>query len=155
DPRSYLWLIPALPLLASVLIGVFGKTVLKARSDVVCIGAALASCVLSFLALFAVAGTTSPIASRVEYTWFAAGNVNIGFSLQIDGLTAIMLVTVTFIGSLIAIYSAGYMHGDPGYPRFFAAISLFLFSMTLLVSANNFILFFAAWEGVGLCSYLL
>ena len=88
-------------------------------------------------------------------TWFQIGNVNVQFSIRVDGLSAIMLTTVTFIGTLIAIYSVGYMHGDPGYPRFFALISLFLFSMTGLVLANNFILLYAFWEGVGLCSYLL
>ena len=66
-----------------------------------------------------------------------------------------MLVTVTFIGTLIAIYSVGYMHGDAGYPRFFAEVSLFIFSMTGLVLADNFLLLYACWEGVGLCSYLL
>ncbi len=66
-----------------------------------------------------------------------------------------MLVTVTFVGGLIAIYSAGYMRGDPGYPRFFAEIALFIFSMTGLVLASNFLLLYAFWEGVGLCSYLL
>ena len=66
-----------------------------------------------------------------------------------------MLVTVTFIGTLIAIFAVGYMHGDEGYPRFFAAVALFIAAMTILVSANNFILLFAGWEGVGLCSYLL
>src|SRR5205085_796612 len=65
------------------------------------------------------------------------------------------LVTVTFIGTLIAIYSAGYMHGDRGYARYFAEISLFIFSMTGLVLADNFLLLYAFWEGVGLCSYLL
>src|SRR5207253_2309336 len=81
--------------------------------------------------------------------------VDVGFSLRADALTAIMLVMVTFIGSLIAIYAAGYMHGDPGYPRFFAEVALFLFSMTGLVLANNFILLYAFWEGVGVCSFLL
>ena len=77
------------------------------------------------------------------------------FSLRADALTAIMLVMVTFIGTLIAIYSVGYMHGDPGYPRFFAEVSLFIFSMTLLVLADNLFILYAGWEGVGLCSYLL
>src|SRR5262249_13579626 len=72
-----------------------------------------------------------------------------------DGLSAFMLVTVTFVGSFIAIYSVGYMHGDPGYPRFFAEVALFIFSMTGLVLADNFILVYAFWEGVGVCSYLL
>src|SRR5439155_23471445 len=82
-------------------------------------------------------------------------SIDIGFTLRADGLTAIMLVVVTFVGSLIAIYSVGYMHGDQGYARYFAEIALFIFSMTGLVLASNFILLYAFWEGVGLCSYLL
>src|SRR5947207_2362888 len=70
-------------------------------------------------------------------------------------LTAIMLCMVTFVATLIAIYSAGYMHGDPGYPRFFTYISLFAFSMTMLVSVSNFVLLYVFWEAVGVCSYLL
>jgi NADH-quinone oxidoreductase subunit L len=89
------------------------------------------------------------------YTWFRAGGVDVGVTFRADALTAIMLVTVTLISSLIVVYSVGYMHGDPGYPRFFAEIALFVFSMTGLVLANNFILLYAFWEGVGLCSYLL
>src|SRR5439155_13002809 len=96
-----------------------------------------------------------PVSSVRYYTWFQAGDVDVGFALRADPLTAIMLVTVTFIGTLIAIFAAGYMHGDPGYPRFFAEIALFIFSMTGLVLASNFILLYAFWEGVGLCSYLL
>jgi NADH-quinone oxidoreductase subunit L len=107
--------------------------------------------------LFSVTGRNAESIPVIEQycTWFQAGDVNVGFTFRADGLTAIMLVTVTFIGSLIAIYSVGYMHGDPGYPRFFAEIALFLFAMTGLVLADNFILLYAFWEGVGLCSYLL
>src|SRR5262249_829067 len=94
-----------------------------------------------------------------RYTWFQVGNVDVTFSLQADGLTALMLVTVTFVSSLIAIYSIGYMSHErehnEGYSRFFAEIALFVFSMTGLVLADNFILLYAFWEGVGLCSYLL
>src|SRR5262249_18416717 len=82
-------------------------------------------------------------------------DVRLHFGLQADGLTLVMLSTVTFVGSLIAIYSAGYMHGDEGYSRFFALVSLFLFSMTGLVLASNLVLLYAFWEGVGVCSYLL
>ena len=78
-----------------------------------------------------------------------------GFTLRADALTAMMLVMVTFIGSWIAIYSIGYMHGEAGYPRFFAAMALFIASMTGLVLADNYILLYGCWEGVGLCSYLL
>ncbi len=88
-------------------------------------------------------------------TGLSFGDFKVRFGIQADGLTPVMLSTVTFVGTLIAIYAVGYMHGDEGYPRFFAVVSLFLFSMTGLVLANNFILLYAFWEGVGLCSYLL
>ena len=79
----------------------------------------------------------------------------IDVTLRADPLTAIMLAIVTFISSLVAIYSIGYMHGDRGYWRFFTYIGLFVFSMTMLVSASNFVLLYVFWEAVGLCSYLL
>ena len=75
--------------------------------------------------------------------------------LRADSLTAIMLGMVTFISTLVVIYASGYMHGDPGYWRFFAYVALFVFSMTMLVSVSNFVLLYVFWEAVGLCSYLL
>jgi NADH-quinone oxidoreductase subunit L len=153
DPTGYLWLIPGLPLAASIVIGFLGPRWLRDRSHVPCIVATLASCLLSVLVLIYVAQHQYRIAPY--YIWFQTGNVEVGFTLRADALTAIMLVTVTFIGSLIAIYSAGYMHGDPGYARYFAEIALFIFSMTGLVLADNLLLLYAFWEGVGLCSYLL
>jgi NADH-quinone oxidoreductase subunit L len=80
---------------------------------------------------------------------------DIGVTLRADTLTAIMLSMVTFVSTLVAIYAAGYMHGDPGYWRFFAYIGLFVFSMTMLVSVSNFVLLYVFWEAVGVCSYLL
>ena len=153
--NELLWLIPALPLLGAVLILIGGKW-LKEQAHWPCILGAVAACVVAIIVYSQVAANTSSEAlhtSRV--TWFQAGDVDISITLRADGLTAIMLVMVTFIGSLVAIYSIGYMHHDPGYPRFFAEVSLFLFSMTGLVLADNFILLYAFWEGVGLCSYLL
>jgi NADH-quinone oxidoreductase subunit L len=182
---DYLWLIPALPLLASALtalIAFLGPPALRRQAHWPCILGAVGACVVSFFVLAAVSdlprlegesGERSPGAVerateehaqaapgaheyiKRSYTWIHAGEVDVGFELRADGLTAIMLVTVTFISSLIAIYSVGYMHGDEGYPRFFAEVALFIFSMTLLVLANNFLLLYAGWEGVGLCSYLL
>jgi NADH-quinone oxidoreductase subunit L len=152
-PGDYLWLIPALPLAASALTAFLGPRLLRGQSHWPCILAAAASCVLAFLVLLAVGDKQNTV--RQYYTWFAAGDVDVGFTLRADGLTAVMLVTVTFVGTLIAIYSAGYMHGDEGYARYFAEIALFLFSMTGLVLADNYILLYAFWEGVGVCSYLL
>jgi proton-translocating NADH-quinone oxidoreductase chain L len=88
-------------------------------------------------------------------TWFHAGLFHVTFSLGIDPLAAIMLTTVTFVATWIALFSAGYMHGEQGYTRYFAIMCLFVFFMCLLVLANNFFLLLTGWEGVGVCSYLL
>jgi NADH-quinone oxidoreductase subunit L len=150
---TVLWLIPCLPLAAAVLCTLMSQSRLGARyAHLPCILGAAGACVFAFVALLYIAPSQTP---SVGYTWFSIGDVNVGATLTLDGLSAIMLVTVTFIGTFIAVYSAGYMHDDPGYARFFAEVSLFLFSMTGLVLADNFILVYAFWEGVGVCSYLL
>jgi NADH-quinone oxidoreductase subunit L len=145
-----LLLIPLLPLAAAALIALLGYPLLKQYSHWPCIIAAALSCVLSVNIVL-----TGAAERVVYYDWFVIGDVSVRFALAADGLTAVMLCTVTFVGTLIALYSAGYMHGDPGYPRFFALVSLFLFSMTGLVMATNFLVLYAFWEGVGVCSYLL
>lgn len=153
DPASFIWLIPALPFLGSVLILLLGKTTLREHSHWPCILAAGVACLMAILAFLSVVQGHGN--HGFYLTWFTAGGVDVAFSLQVDGLTSLMLVMVTFIGTLIAIFSVGYMHGDPAYPRFFACVSGFLFFMTGLVLAKNFLLLYACWEGVGLCSYLL
>src|SRR5882724_9761774 len=152
DLGGYLWLIPALPLVASIVTAALGPRVLREQSHWPCILACIGSFILSVPLLLASYREYYP---APYFTWFHAGDVDVGFTLRADPLTGIMLVTVTGIGSLIAIYSAGYMHGDPGYSRYFAEIALFIFSMTGLVLADNLLLLYAFWEGVGLCSYLL
>jgi proton-translocating NADH-quinone oxidoreductase chain L len=177
-PYPPLILIPLLPLLAFILIACLGQRYLKQRSHWPCILSALGACGLSFWLLIAVAVNVYPRSEEFAhnareshrttenlFTWLnfgsaeiVAGNAEIfeiPFTLQADGLTSIMLIAITLVGSLIAIYSAGYMRGDLGYPRFFAIFSLFLFAMTGLVLADNFIVLYGFWEGVGLCSYLL
>ncbi len=161
---SYLWLIPALPLLAAGVIAFLGPRWLRGASHWPCVVAAGLACVLSLLVLLAVGqmapyGEGEVVGRHLDivkyYDWVRVGDVNLGLTLRADGLSAIMLVTVTFISTLIAIFSIGYMHDDPGYPRFFASVSLFIAAMTLLVLADNFLVLYAGWEGVGLCSYLL
>jgi NADH-quinone oxidoreductase subunit L len=152
DLGGYLWLIPALPLLASIVTAALGPRVLREQSHWPCILACIGSFILSVPLLLASYREYHP---APYFTWFHAGDVDVGFTLRADPLTGIMLVTVTGIVSLIAIYSAGYMHGDPGYARYFAEIALFIFSMTGLVLADNLLVLYAFWEGVGLCSYLL
>lgn len=100
------------------------------------------------------AGSAFPSDTGAEKV--AAGlDFDIGITLRVDALTSIMLVMVTLVSSLVAVYSIGYMHGDPGYWRFFAYVSLFVFSMTMLVSVSNFALLYVFWEAVGVCSYFL
>ena len=148
-----LLLIPLLPFVAAVVTVVLGYTVLRDKSHWPCVLGAAGACGLSFVLFFHIVGSGDVMSPY--YTWFEAGEVNIGFSLRADRLTSIMLLAITFVGTLIVIYSIGYMHGEEGYPRYFAAVSLFLCSMTGLVLANNFLVLYAFWEGVGLCSYLL
>jgi NADH-quinone oxidoreductase subunit L len=151
-----MWLIPALPLAASVATAFFGPRLLRQHSHWPCIVGAALAFLLSVVLLVEVVNGQKDITTY--YTWIrvpGVDGVDVGFTLRADGLTAIMLVTVTFIGTWIAIYSAGYMHGDPGYARYFAEVALFLFAMTGLVLADNFLVLYAFWEGVGLCSYLL
>jgi NADH-quinone oxidoreductase subunit L len=167
--QGLLTAIPALPLAAAVFITLFGPRLLRGRSHLPCILALAVSFVLAVLVFLFIHANAyepgkapgTPVSLETSYTWFQvkadAGEpgVNVGFTLRADALSATMLVMITFIGLLITIFSTGYMEGDPGYPRFFACMALFIFSMTLLVLADNLVLLFFGWEGVGLCSYLL
>jgi NADH-quinone oxidoreductase subunit L len=177
EVQNVLWLIPGLPLAASVITLCLGPRLLRQQSHWPCVLAVAASFLLSLgVCIGLIRGpqteahetglveqvaeapdspATAPPVAAIKVHWFQAGGVDISLSLRADTLTAMMLVTITFVGGLIAVYSIGYMSGDPGHARFFAEISLFIFSMTGLVLADNFILLYAFWEGVGLCSYLL
>jgi NADH-quinone oxidoreductase subunit L len=162
------WLIPLLPLAAAVVTAALGARFLHTASHWPCVLASLAAALLSLILLFTVvraesaAGSDRPSApaagvaatARV-YSWIDVGDFHVPIQLRVDPLTSLMLVMVTGVGSLIVIYSIGYMHGDPGTWRFFSYVALFLFAMTGLVLASNFLLLYAFWELVGLCSYLL
>jgi NADH-quinone oxidoreductase subunit L len=150
-----LWLIPGLPLAGAIVAGFLGPKYLRAQSHWPVILGSVASCAIVLWVLATLVGGSTDRVTAPAATWFQAGRVSVSYSISVDPLTAVMLTAVTFIGSLIVIYSVGYMHGDPGYPRFFAEVGLFLFSMCLLVMADNLLLLYAGWEGVGLCSYLL
>ncbi len=115
----------------------------------------MAGIVLAFLVSFGALFAASPEATTVAGRWLSISNLEIPIEFRVDGLTTMMLSMVTFVSSLVAVFAIGYMAGDPGYPRFFALIGLFVFSMTGLVLSNNYLLTYAFWEGVGVCSYLL
>ena len=158
---GYLWLVPLFPLLSFIII-VFLTRGLPKLSSIVCIISIFCSFLVAVWAMWSViVALTGPHASpesihlELTYTWFSAGNVGIPLGLVLDPLTAMMLLGVTFVSFLIQVYSTGYMHGDPGYSRYFAFMSLFTMSMLGLVLANNFVQLYITWELVGLCSYLL
>ena len=152
--ESYIWLIPVLPLAAFLITIIFGKWWIKEQAHWLPILAMMASFGLSIAAFVQIRGAEKPVVVDL-WQWFSVGSFHVPFGLQVDQLTAIMLLVVTGVGLLIFIYSKGYMHGDPGYYRFFAYLSLFAFSMLILVMANNYLLLYFGWEAVGLCSYYL
>lgn len=144
-------LIAALPLLAFVLIVFVGPRLGERASLIGVVGLGLSS-ILSIIALVAVASGHSIAAS---IPWISAGSLHINMGISIGPLEAVMLAMVSFISCFIEIYSIGYMHGDVRYNRFFAIVTLFVTAMLTAVMSDNFIMFFAAWEIMGLCSYLL
>jgi len=145
-------LIPLLPFAGFLIAGLFGK-ILKERAAYFPIAGVIGAFILSISAFADVVGGAK--LNENFYSWISVGTLTINVGFQIDQLTAVMLLVVTTLSSLIHIYSIGYMHGDKGYPRFFAYLALFTFFMLVLVMANNFLVMFVGWEGVGLCSYLL
>ncbi len=153
-----LWLIPLLPFLGFAINGLFGKRFSNTIVNVVAVGSVLLSflwVVKSLNALGAFSGGLEETHIEHYYTWFQSGSLNIGVDFAVDRLTAIMLMIVTGIGTLIHIYATGYMSHEGGYYRFFSYLNLFMFFMLVLVLGANFLLLFVGWEGVGLCSYLL
>ncbi|MEM9420067.1 MAG: NADH-quinone oxidoreductase subunit L [Planctomycetota bacterium] len=145
-------LIPWLPALAALLIAVIAlKDKLQKLAAPICAGAVGASFVIAMIVWMNLGGPET-----VDfYNWIAFGDFRLGMSYFLDPLTMVMLGVVCGVGCLIAIYATGYMKGDPGYWRFFTYVALFIFSMTTLVMADNLVLLFLGWEGVGACSYLL
>ncbi|MGA7669081.1 MAG: NADH-quinone oxidoreductase subunit L [Nitrolancea sp.] len=152
--EHWLFLIPLAPLVAAVVNFMFGRWIIKNFASWIASGAVALSFVLSLIVFFQIRSNDEVITQHL-YTWIPAGSFRIPVTLQVDQLTAIMLLVVTFVSLLVHVYSFGYMHGDPGYYRFFSYLPLFVFSMLMLVLADNYLLLFVFWEGVGLCSYLL
>src|SRR5476649_1114106 len=149
-----LWLIPILPLAGFLINGIFGRRFSKSLVNTVAIG----SVVLAFvwvLRVIAGMGDLNTALNEHYFTWIQSGALSIGCDLAVDRLTIVMLLVVTGIGSLIHVYSIGYMAHEGGYYRFFAYLNLFMFFMLVLVLGANYLILFVGWEGVGLASYLL
>lgn len=143
-----------LPLIGFLIAGLFGRLIGARASEIVTTTLLLISAALSWVAFVQVgfgSGTT-----RIQIaTWMASANLRVDWAFRIDTLTAVMLVVVNTVSSLVHLYSIGYMSEDPSRPRFFAYLSLFTFAMLMLVTADNLVQMFFGWEGVGLASYLL
>jgi NADH-quinone oxidoreductase subunit L len=144
-----------LPLLGFLIAGPFGWRIGDRPSEIVTTSLLFVSGALSWIVFFQVALGTAPASVSVLGNWFTSGALQADWSLRIDTLTAVMLVVVTTVSSLVHLYSIGYMRDDPGRPRFFAYLSLFTFTMLTLVTADNLVQMYFGWEGVGLASYLL
>ena len=149
------WLVPALPFVASVAIFAFGRRIRD--SGVVASAAVGASFVVSLILLFGLLGHASVDRTFVQHlwSWIHVGSFRADVNLRADPLSIVMALVVSGVGCLIHVYAIGYMRDDPRYDRFFAQLNLFVFFMLLLVLADNFLLLYVGWEGVGLCSYLL
>ncbi|QDF96619.1 NADH-quinone oxidoreductase subunit L [Azoarcus sp. DD4] len=153
DMQKLYLLVPLAPLAGAILAGLFGKLIGRAGAHVVTIlGVAVALVASVFIYQDVQAGNTF---NGTIYTWMSAGGINFEVGFQIDALTVMMMLVVTFVSLMVHIYTIGYMSEDPGYQRFFSYISLFTFSMLMLVMSNNFLQLFFGWEAVGLVSYLL
>jgi NADH-quinone oxidoreductase subunit L len=143
------------PLFAAIVAGLFGKQIGRAGAHWITILAVGLSFVLSCVVLKHLVFDGGQPENYTVYTWAVSEGLNMEVGFLVDRLTALMMVVVTFVSWMVHIYTIGYMHEDPGYQRFFSYISLFTFSMLMLVMSNNFLQLFFGWEAVGLVSYLL
>ena len=144
----------ALPLIASIISGFFGKFIGDRNSEIVTSSLVTISSILSVLVFYEVM-VNQYQDNIIIATWINSGSLDVNWSMKIDALSSVMLVVVTSVSALVHIYSIGYMSHDPHKPRFMAYLSLFTFAMLMLVTSDNFIQLFFGWEGVGLCSYFL
>jgi len=151
-----LWLIPFFPLLGSIINGLLGKRIGNEKV-IGTIGTAAigASFIVSCQYFFQLLGDSQKVHEAIIGSWMSVGNLQVDWGFLLDPLSALMIMVVSGVGSLIHLYSIGYMHGETGFYRYFAYLNLFCFSMLMLVLGNNALVMFIGWEGVGLCSYLL
>ncbi|MEO6407796.1 MAG: proton-conducting transporter membrane subunit, partial [Burkholderiaceae bacterium] len=152
--QNLLLAVPLAPLVGAVAAGFFGKAIGRAGAHTVTILGVLISFAISAMTLYSVVVDGARFNATV-YEWMLLGDLKMEIGFLVDGLTAMMMAVVTFVSLMVHVYTIGYMAEDPGYQRFFSYISLFTFSMLMLVMSNNFLQLFFGWEAVGLVSYLL
>jgi len=143
-----------LPLLASIISGFFGRKVGVTGSHIITCTSVITTTILATIAFFEVGLNNIPVSVKL-FRWIDSESLNVLWSFNFDSLTVSMLIPVLIVSSLVHVYSIGYMSHDPHNQRFFSYLSLFTFMMIILVTANNYLLMFVGWEGVGVCSYLL
>lgn len=143
-----------LPLLGSIAAGFFGRKIGVNGAQFITCSAVIITTMLAVIAFFEVGLNNIPVSIQV-FRWIDSESLNVSWGFHFDSLTVSMLIPVLIVSSLVHIYSIGYMSHDPHNQRFFSYLSLFTFMMIILVTANNFLLMFVGWEGVGICSYLL
>jgi NADH-quinone oxidoreductase subunit L len=153
DMQTLYLIVPLAPLFGALVAGLFGKLIGRTGAHVVTIAGVLVSFIASVLVFQDV--LAGHAYNGTVYSWMALGNLHFEVGFLIDTLTTMMMLVVTFVSLMVHVYTIGYMHDDPGYQRFFSYISLFTFSMLMLVMSNNFLQLFFGWEAVGLVSYLL
>jgi NADH-quinone oxidoreductase subunit L len=153
DMQTLYLVVPLAPLFGSIVAGLFGKLIGRTLSHLVTIAGVAVAFVASVLVFQDV--LTGHTYNGTVYTWMVLGDLRFEVGFLIDSLTAMMMLVVSFVSLMVHVYTIGYMHDDPGYQRFFSYISLFTFSMLMLVMSNNFLQLFFGWEAVGLVSYLL
>ena len=153
--QSILLTIVLAPLIACLVAGLFGKAVGRVGAQSVTILGVAISCALSCYVLYQQVFEGMPTFNGTVYTWLLSDGLQLNVGFLIDHLSAMMMAVVSFVSLMVHIYTIGYMADDDGYQRFFSYISLFTFSMLMLVMANNFLQLFFGWEGVGVVSYLL
>lgn len=149
------WLVPLLPLIGFIIIGLFGKKLSKGLVGIIGSGVIFGALAIAVGIFFELKNGVQKEYTIELFNWISAGKLSIPFSFLIDPLSSLFLLIITGIGFLIHVYSVGYMSHDEGFSRFFAYLNLFIFFMLLLVMGSNYLIMFVGWEGVGLCSYLL
>ncbi len=154
---EFIWLIPVFPAIGFLINGLLGRNFPKGLTSFVACASVFLSFVVSAIIFtqFLDLPAEARIFTKTAFDWIVSGDFAAQIGFRIDALSIIMCLVVTGVGSLIHIYSAGYMHDDPGFRRYFTYLNLFVFMMLILVTADNILLMFVGWEGVGLCSYLL
>ena len=153
--KSLYLLIALAPLAGSIIAGLFGWAIGRRAAHVATIAGVALSAALSLKVLCGFLAGHAPVFNQALYTWLTVDGNSYSVGFLVDSLTALMMVVVTSVSLMVHIYTIGYMREDPGYQRFFSYISLFTFSMLMLVMSNNFVQLFFGWEAVGLVSYLL